>query len=125
MAVVRTPRRMASNAGFSLIEWLTVIAIAGLIALSAGQLIGAATDRAAAVKFQTLLMDRVEALWAQYLQTGVFPESVAPDPEVTFTLTSCGTLCRSLELIPHAPHACEYWRLSTDGTKSSGGVMCW
>ncbi len=125
MAAFRAACRVARTAGFTLIEWLTVMVIVGLMALSAGQLIGASMDRTDRVVYQTLLMDRVDAMWSEYLHTGTFPDQVTDDARVQFTVSACGPLCRTIELRPLSPHPCEYWRLSTDGTRGAGGLLCW
>ena len=121
-----TAGRMARNAGFSLVELLVVMVIAGILMAGAGRLIGVTQSKTDQLTYHALLMDRVEQAWAHYHDNGAFPNTVARAPHVHFELALCeGPRCFEIRLMPDRPHRCQYWSLTTTGVRKAGAPNCW
>lgn len=122
----RAAGAVGAEAGFSLIELLVALAIAGIVMMVAGQWFSAAADRARAVQYQTQLMESVESLWQGYRATGTFPDAVPEQSGVSFVLSSCGEHCRLIRLTPDLDHPCQFWTLDTQGVMGAGSAArCW
>lgn len=122
----RTAGRMARNAGFSLVEMLVVMVIAGILMAGAGHLLGVTQSKTDQLAYHALLIDRVEQAWTHYHNTGAFPNTVPNTPDVQFELTPCeGPRCLEIRLTPNTPHRCQYWSLTTTGLRAAGASSCW